>query len=850
MFLALAAGALAVSARAVAPRVPPAAAMEVCVGLLGAILVVALAARRQSSPPRGAVERGIELARMAALVFFAVWAFRPYLSPAFFGGMDATSYAYGMSDALQQERAGTFPVFVGQSEFMFEGVIHPIRTAPYHHYLGMLLDVLTLRTFEPVAIEHLTVIFSAMLAALTAYACLAELAPARRWAAWIIAGIYVSAPAMAGFIYTKEMYMTFMAFAWLPLVLYANLRLIRRDDRTGWSLLAAGTMLLWVCHPPIGLWATLLSGLLQGWRLGEPRPMTLLVRAAGGAALFAVLGAYYFWSMGETAAGGPVAIAGGGANLPVFAGLIIGFALLLRSLATRNLAWPGLALLVAGVLWFLFRPYALWLATAALLTVAWKIATARFGTHAWGRRLPEISLGLALLAGLCVLPWCPQADAIPAYTILRGLFPGNFAPLSATGTLPGDLQLGYPVLALWLLGISAAALTDRLEVRLPALAGLVGMALVVPVPGITRLFMAMMPEFVTAISSVSLWQRYLPVLLALSVFLGFLGLETWAGSRRKTGWILLLLVAAGAAWSARENEKFVRGGYRAMHSTGEHRDLNRPENVRQFAYIFSRLPVSPYLLNGVADYHLESRLLRADGSGDELGETVPWPKQEWQTLTATPDELNARFLNVTPGFTLAPGEHRLLKFRFLNRRYEGVLIMRGAGAWYREYLFPEAGFGPKSFGVAPERPKTLAVWNSSSGPQPVELVFLLPYIPTEKMPPEPFAELAMTTYDPAQLPIRTTSLIPYRAEVSAPGPAFLETPRMFIPGYRATVNGHPQAALMSPNQRVMVPVSAGENRVTLKYVGTPSLLTALAVSGVAWLVLLLWAAGEWARRGA
>ena len=75
----------------------------------------------------------------------AVWLYRPFLDAGFFGGVDARSYGYTMIDVLRQARAGVFPVLVGQTEFMFNGTIHPIRTAPYHHYLGILLDRITCR---------------------------------------------------------------------------------------------------------------------------------------------------------------------------------------------------------------------------------------------------------------------------------------------------------------------------------------------------------------------------------------------------------------------------------------------------------------------------------------------------------------------------------------------------------------------------------------------------------------------------------------------------------------------------------------------------------------------------------
>ena len=689
---------------------------------------------------------------------------------------------------------GVFPVLVGQTEFMFEGVVHPIRTAPYHHYFGMLLDVLTLRALTPVAIEHLTVVVTAVLAALSCYICLALLAPARRWLAWVMAVIYVSAPAVGGFVYGQEMYMTFMVFAWLPVVIFANIRVMRNDDWVSGSLLAAGLAMVWFCHAPVGLWLTAGTCALQvlrlclggadwaGWR-----------RAVGGAVMFTALSAGYFWSVAEIAGASGHAKGGHG----------------------MELACLGLAAI-------------------ALTAVPRLISLGR------GRKLvPAIAVVILMLSG-GLLAWRSHLSAgnDEAVAIVQRLFPGNLRPLSATASKLEDLQLGYALLAAWLVGVAALFRKSSLEGRLLAFAGLVGMGLLLPVPGLTRFLLDQVPATVVAVSSVSLWLRYLPALATLCVFMGFLGITAWTEQRPGSGRLLTVMFCLAAVWSLLENGKYVRSAYRARESTGEHLDLLRPENVTQFAYFFPGMPASPYLVNGVVDYHLESRLLDLHDPGIERTETVPWPEVHWQTLAAVADVRNASFLNLSPSFTLAPGEHRLVRFRFHDDPYKGVLVLRGAGGWYREYRLPAAGFGPKSFGVAPERPKTIALWNSGDKPQPVEMVFIRAD-PAAGSFAGGFAEIAMQTYDPAMLPVRTLGLIPYRASVTLHQPAYLESPRAFIPGYEATVNGRRQPVMPSPNHRVMVALDAGENRVELRYTGTIALWTAFGISGVAWLGVLI-----------
>ena len=253
-------------AAAVAPATLSSAqsAYVIGAGLAGALAFGALR-RSQAGSPAG--RSWTENLRLFLLIALAAWLFQSFLSSDFYGRVDARSYAYSMIDALSQERAGHLPVFVGQTEFMFNGSVHPMRTAPYHYILGMLLDLLTGRALTPVAIEHLTVLVTAVQAALTCYLCLAALAPDRRWLAWLMAALYVSAPAPAAYLHGLEMYMTFMTFAFLPLVLMENVRLIRNDGGAGWVRLASALALVWLCHAPVALWLTLCTVALQGLRL-------------------------------------------------------------------------------------------------------------------------------------------------------------------------------------------------------------------------------------------------------------------------------------------------------------------------------------------------------------------------------------------------------------------------------------------------------------------------------------------------------------------------------------------------------------------------------------------------------
>ncbi|MEN9663156.1 MAG: hypothetical protein RL324_2105 [Verrucomicrobiota bacterium] len=810
--------------------------------LAGSIILVSILRGVQRRIDPEADRRGVagELV-LAALPLLVVWLYRPFLIPDFFGGMDAQSYAYGMADVLAQARSGVFPVLVGQSEFMFEGVVHPLRTAPYHQYLGLGLDLLSGRTLGPAAIQHLTVIATAMLAAFACLGCLLRLGT-RLWVAGVLAALYVSAPAMLGYIFDQEMYMTFMAFGWLPLALYGNVRLLRRDDGEGWIALAAGLALVWYCHAPVGLWLTIFTGLMQGLRLfGGEAGSGSWVRAAGGAVLFGLLTVGYFWSVAEISLANP-APGPGGSGVTSLAVLAVGLACGIRFAATRHWPWAVSAAVAAGALSFGMHSYALWLGAILGLALIEAAVVGRWAACPWRERRMEATYGMILAGGLvaALLSGPPTGAAAAAFAIVLDLFPGNLRPVSPGANLLGDLQPGWALLLLGVIGVSASWASKRRDVRVLALATLTALVLYFPVPFLTRALLAQVPPAIIGISSVSLWLRYLPVLVGLGVFAGAIGSEAWMTRQPRLERMLAVVLGVACLWSVAESRKHTARGARTLAATGDHLDVWRPENVRQFAYFFPGMPASPYLVNGVADYRLESRLLDAANPRLEAVAPLPWDDSGWQRITAAPEPDNPLFLRLSLRLTLAPGEHRALRFRFLAGPYDGVLIMRGPRGWYREYELPEAGFGPNSFGVSPGRPKVVSIWNSGASPQPVEFTFQRSaQKPGAAMPLE-FADVQQLTFDPQSLPVRTDALIPsYRATTAvAAGPALLEVPRAFIPGYRAWVNGTEHLVVRSPNSRVAVRVDAGSNKIEVRYAGTRMLWTALTISGLAWTGIL------------
>jgi hypothetical protein len=177
---------------------------------------------------------------------------------------------------------------VGQGPYQFNGAVHPFRFAPYFQYLAGALDFVTCRTLGGFALQHLTVIVSAFGGGAVMYYSLTALAPKRRWTAALVSVAYVLCPVWLGFMSFLDMYMSYMAIAWLPLVFGGVARWLDRGDRASLVAVAAGLSLTWACHAPVALWAsaTAFGSLGLGW-LAKGTPWRGALNLVAAVGLFA-----------------------------------------------------------------------------------------------------------------------------------------------------------------------------------------------------------------------------------------------------------------------------------------------------------------------------------------------------------------------------------------------------------------------------------------------------------------------------------------------------------------------------------------------------------------------------------
>jgi hypothetical protein len=285
---------------------------------------------------RRGVEPIAEPLRVLLVGAAALGVLLPFFTDRLIGGTDARWYATMLHDFVAQLRAGVFPVFIGQGEFAWNGAVHLFRSAPVYMHVAGAWDFLTWRALNAPALQHLAILTAGLVGALGFYAAAAALLPARRWMAAGFAVLYATASAWLGVLYWDEAIMTFMGMAAMPAVLYGNARSLLAEDGRGYRWLAVGLALVWMCHPPIALLATLLTVLLQGGSMMWGRATAARWRGAViGALWFAGLSVYYFGSMSEV----PRTSGSARADLLQMGGLILALAGLGNAVVRQRSWW-------------------------------------------------------------------------------------------------------------------------------------------------------------------------------------------------------------------------------------------------------------------------------------------------------------------------------------------------------------------------------------------------------------------------------------------------------------------------------------------------------------------------------
>jgi uncharacterized membrane protein YfhO len=129
----------------------------------------------------------------------------------------------------------------------------------------------------------------------------------------------------------------------------------------------------------------------------------------------------------------------------------------------------------------------------------------------------------------------------------------------------------------------------------------------------------------------------------------------------------------------------------------------------------------------------------------------------------------------------------------------------------------------------------LALWTTAPDPETITLRF----IPTDGTAPQKFAAFAdirLREINDATSAVNVTAQLPFRATVNAAQPAWLETPRMYQAGYRATVDGRTATLKKSPQGLTMIELQPGTQTVTLNYQAPILLRVSYVTSLLLWLI--------------
>jgi hypothetical protein len=233
----------------------------------------------------------------------------------------------------------------------------------------------------------------------------------------------------------------------------------------------------------------------------------------------------------------------------------------------------------------------------------------------------------------------------------------------------------------------------------------------------------------------------------------------------------------------------------------------------------------PYFSDGHADPEFELRLLDKrqavieDNASAVVNAALARPQPSFQVHP--------------PGEMTTDGTHDyLLKFN-IPAKAPGSIVVR-SNTLDQAYFLPDSG-SSRAFGSDSQSSRTLAIRVAG---KPIESVSIAASPDRVSVQAIPFNE--------AMLPIKLKNLIPLVADIDSPVAGFLETPRVFIPGYRGTVNGVLTSLVCSAAGLVAVPISAGHQHVVVDYPGSMILKLlyftsmasfAVALAGVAWIVL-------------
>jgi hypothetical protein len=525
-------------------------------------------------------------------------------------------------------------------------------------------------------------------------------------------------------------------------------------------------------------------------------------------------------------------------------------------------SFTGWAMVSAGcaACWLAHSPIGMWASIAAGLAVLARWACGL----GWKRRDLARAAGAALLFfGLCgyvfvsVAVLAPHRDEPMVAENLLGnirlLFPAILLPVSHLAAGATDLQLGWSLSAALLLSVILAWGARAPAARALSLVGLILLCLILPVPFLTSWLWHRVPPAVVDATNALPNQRLVAILAACTVTLAATLL---ASRKRRRGWVLLFL-GLGVAWSGWELREFIRRG-RALENTKAQSDYAiSPDMLLSPSFSLGMLVGhNSFFSHGFMDRDLEQRVLNETmvsyivsnpGSispGYDFGaKTGHGELPGLLTGTSLPGE--KVWVSLSPTIVVPPHRHYVLVLSVPDRNRQGVLLLM-APNFYRRYNLPASG-GPYAFGSTDLSSWMIPIHTGSELPVEITLAFTNEDLAIDMAHYRAFGRYQLIEYDPAALPIRLKSLVPYVAEVQSPAKGWYESFRYFTRGWAATVNGNAAEVRMTANGLVGVAIPAGKSEVRLSYRPPATLVASYWLMAATWAGLAVLCVGRWAK---
>lgn len=511
---------------------------------------------------------------------------------------------------------------------------------------------------------------------------------------------------------------------------------------------------------------------------------------------------------------------------------------------------------VAG-LWLAHPPIALWTGMVAATAYLVQLGLNFRRQSIW---LLGFSIALFLLLGTYPLFSALSLDNVNHLEVsglvaaeeLARAFPASFLPLSATLDQPSDYQAGYALL--FILAVSLVWLPSRRPPGALIIGGatLLLPGLFLPLPGFTPWFWSHLPSAVLQATNTWPMQRLVPIWSFLIVFTFAAVHATDSAPLRRWYRVLFLLVLTALLfWSGYQADRLIARSRTTIARGPQSHILQAPHNLLLSRYCFVSFAYAPsYFSHGYMDPVLLHRLLRKSDltplvdNAESAVRQGPMPAPDpdgtarlahgtWRAV----NDNHTHYYNLSPALTLPPREHLALRLEVLEPGQSGWLQIVGQEL-FREYMLPDSGAGvtrrtpTRSFGTLPGSSQVIPLFARAS-PETPHVIAIAPQH-TPAYTDHDYARFELWRYDPKQLPIAIQSWIPYRMIINAPAPAWLESPRMWLGGYRARVNGTWTTGYRSPDNLAMFAVPAGHSDVTIRF------FPSLSLEIIYWTCLVAW----------